>query len=337
MAAMTSTHISGARILSGTRIFSVAAVALALVAAPAAATVRDGVDAWQKGDYASAVAQWKGPAAAGDADAQFNLAQAYKLGRGVPLDLGVAQSWFRKAAEQGHEQAQANLGLILFQQGDRAGAMPWLQKSADRGEPRAQYVVGTALFNGDLLARDWPRAYALMTQAAASGLPQAKASLQQMDKYLSSADREKGLQMAQTIARQTAAAAPATKAPEPASPRAAPRAPIATAAIPPSLPASAPAGPSAAKPKPAAPAAALASAGGRWKIQLGAYGAEGGAQTAWRTLTAKAPQLASLQPSYARAGAVTRLQAGPLGSKAAADKACAAARSAGAACFPVAP
>ncbi|HEX8064384.1 MAG TPA: SPOR domain-containing protein, partial [Allosphingosinicella sp.] len=46
---------------------------------------------------------------------------------------------------------------------------------------------------------------------------------------------------------------------------------------------------------------------------------------------------AGLQPQYVAAGAVTRLQAGPLPNRAAADRVCAAAKAAGAACFPVAP
>lgn len=45
-----------------------------LFAVPAAAqTVRSGVEAWQKGDHAAAVAAWTPLAARGDADAAFNL------------------------------------------------------------------------------------------------------------------------------------------------------------------------------------------------------------------------------------------------------------------------
>jgi len=76
-----------------------------LAAAPAHADVKDGVDAWQAGNYAAAVAQWRPLALAGDADAQFNLGQAYKLGRGVPADLVQAEAWYRRAAKQGHLQA----------------------------------------------------------------------------------------------------------------------------------------------------------------------------------------------------------------------------------------
>ena len=62
--------------------------------APFALQVKAGVDAWSNGDYATAVKAWQAPAAAGDADAMFNLAQAYKLGRGVPQDLAKAEALY---------------------------------------------------------------------------------------------------------------------------------------------------------------------------------------------------------------------------------------------------
>ena len=130
-----------------------AALSLIIIAGvPALADTKAGVDAWNKGDYATAVAEWRKAAIAGDADAQFNLGQAYKLGRGVPVDLPMAESWYRKAALQGHPQAEDNYGLALFQDGKRDQAVPWLEKAVARGEPRAQLVLGTMLFNGDGVA-----------------------------------------------------------------------------------------------------------------------------------------------------------------------------------------
>ena len=149
-----------------------------------------GVSAWRRGDYAAAIAAWQPLADGGNADAQFNLAQAYRLGRGVPADEGMAQGWYRRAADQGHMQAQANYGLLLYQNGDQRSAMPWLEKAADQGDARAQYVVGTALFNGDPLPRDWVRAYVLMSRAAGSGLPSAVASLAEMNRYIPASQRQ---------------------------------------------------------------------------------------------------------------------------------------------------
>jgi uncharacterized protein len=174
-----------------------------LSASPALADVKAGVDAWSQGDYGKAIAQWRPLAVAGDADAQFNMGQAYKLGRGVPVDLKMAEDWYRKASLQGHLQAEDNYGLILFQNGDRQKALPLIERSSARGEPRSQYVLGTALFNGDMVKKDWVRAYALMTRSSASGLAPASASLAQMDRYIPLDQRQQGLAMAQQL-EQTA-------------------------------------------------------------------------------------------------------------------------------------
>jgi cell division septation protein DedD len=322
-----------------------AMMVVAAIATPgAAATVKDGVDAWQKGNYAAAVSIWQPLAESGDADAAFNLAQAYKLGRGVTADLGQAKTWYGKSAQAGHVQGAANYGLLLFQDGDRKSAMPWISKAADAGDPRAQYVLGTALFNGDLTAKDWPKAYALMTRAAAAGLPQATTSLSQMDQYMSPEDRQKGLQMASQMAsrpvpptgRQLITGGEMRTF---AAPPSAPAGDLST--LPPTRVAEAPKPvrmPPAPKPpapaRAAAPAPVLASAGGRWMVQLGAYGSQDVAVTAWRSVAGK---LGGLRPSYEKAGAVVRLRAGPLADRNAAAKACSAAKAAGAACFPVAP
>ena len=300
------------------------AAALALGGSSALADVKAGVDAWQAGNYAAAVREWRPLADKGDRDAQFNLGQAYKIGRGVPMDLKIAQTWYEKAAQQGHSQAQANLGLILFQNGDRAKAMPWIRKAAEGGDPRAQYVLGTALFNGDIVQKDWPRAYALMSQAAAAGLPPAAANLEQMDKYIPLGQRQQGLAIAQQMQRRSAVAAAA-----PARPTRTPGA-VAQTSAPPSRSAQD------AVVAASAPSKA-AAAGGGWRVQLGAFGNTANARRQWDVLRAKVGALGNLQPAFVPAGAMTRLQAGPVANRAAAEKVCAAAKAAGSACFPVAP
>src|SRR3954453_9751662 len=100
--------------------YLVAAVIAAFVAAPVAAqSVKAGIDAWQRAEYANAVAIWRPLAESGDADAQFNLGQAYRLGRGVPINLAAAKTWFERAAATGHVDAETTLGLLLFQNGEQ--------------------------------------------------------------------------------------------------------------------------------------------------------------------------------------------------------------------------
>lgn len=326
-------------------ILGAAATVAALGAVPAAADVKAGVEAWSRGDYATAIDQWRPLAIAGDADAQFNLAQAYKLGRGVTLDPALAESWFRKAALQGHVQAQDNYGLALFQANKKADALPWLEKSVARGEPRTQLVLGTMLFNGDAVPRDYPRAYALMSRASTSGLQSASQTLAQMDQYISPEDRQRGTALAERYAAQEKIArsglSPASPPPISATgpSRPAPRtvtpvarttvpastvspAPVPQRAVPERAPAPAPRVAAKPAPKPVQkPAAKPVAGSGKWRIQLGAFRDRGNAETLWGKVRGK---LGGAQPSYVTAGPVTRLQAGGFASRADATRACAA-------------
>ncbi|MHA6334491.1 SPOR domain-containing protein [Qipengyuania sp. CAU 1752] len=176
-------------------------MAAALLAAPSAALadVKAGVDAWSAGDYVAAVREWRDPAAKGDPDALFNMAQAYRLGRGVEQNAKQAEVFYAKAAAKGHLKAADNLGLLMFQGGRREEAMPYVTAAADRGDPRAQYLLGIAHFNGDLVEKDWVRAYALMTLANAASLPQAGPAIRQMDDFIPLEQRQKAQPLAATI------------------------------------------------------------------------------------------------------------------------------------------
>jgi len=316
--------LATAAALAGSAVF-----AQAQAPTPGANSVRSGVEAWQAGNYDVAIRTWRPLADRGDADAQYNIAQAYFLGRGVPQNMTLAEQWYERAARQGHEEAQANYGLLLFQNGRRREAMQWIERSAERGDPRAQYVFGTALFNGDLIPQDLPRAYALMARAAQQNLPPAVTQLAEMERHLTPQDRARGVELARAL----------RTAPQPVAAPAGPTR-VAAASVPPS---SARPGmqtpprvvrqtpsPAQAAPRQAAPAPAPA-AGGRWRIQLGAFSNEANARRAWSAVSGR---LGGLSPSFVRAGAVVRLQAGPLRDRAAAVRACAGA---GGGCFPVAP
>lgn len=340
------------------RLIFVTALAAGLIAmAPAArADVKSGVDAWNEGDYARAVAEWRPLAAAGNADAQFNLGQAYKLGRGVAVDLPVALEWFRKASDQGHEKAIDNYGLLLFQQGRREEAMPFIRISAQRNEPRAQYVYGTALFNGDLAPRDWVRAYALMMRASQAGVQQAKTSLAQMDQFVPEEQRKQGQELAAAMARGEAPSLADTTpvAPRPSSAKpavaSAPARPAAQAAAPaivaqdgpqarppvrkrgpqPVAPVQTAAAAPAASPPPAALPAPPAS--GRYRVQLGAFRVDGRAQALWKSLSGRVAGLSAYQPNYVVTSGLTRLLVGPVGSSADGQKLCARIKTTGTPC-----
>ncbi|MEH6756791.1 MAG: SPOR domain-containing protein [Parasphingorhabdus sp.] len=313
------------------------------LASPALADVKDGVDAWGRGDYRAAIAEWRGPADAGDADAQFNMGQAYKLGRGVEMDLTKAEQYYKTAANQGHLQASDNYGLILFQNKRQSEALPYLQASANRGESRAQYVLGTGHFNGDFVEKDWIKAYALMTRAAAAGLSQATSNMAQMDKYIPLDERRKAIelagQMEENEKRVRTAQVGGLRSPPSSGEIETARLPASAAVVPPSVPTPTPVAPPIVKTAPvvtaapakkpvSAPPPATATATGNWRVQLGAFSDQSKAKALWNRLEKQISDLNGLQPYLVAAGSITRLQAGPLASKAEANKICSAVKAA---------
>ncbi len=292
------------------------------MAAPALADVKAGVDAWARGDWAVAVGEWRAPAVAGDADAQFNLGQAYKLGRGVPLDLNQAETWYGRAAQQGHPEAEDNYGLLLYQNGKRAEAVQWLDRSATRDQSSAQFVLGTMLFNGDVLPKDWKRAYALMTRASWSGYAPARAALVEMDRHVPQTDKQAGLALARNFTPATAtrparvaSVAPPARVSASAPPRETVRdIPPARVAAP---------RPTPVREEAPAPAASAAVRDGGWRVQLGAFGDPANARRLWGQV---AGRFAGRQPFYPKSGAITKLQVGPFASSAEASRACGAIR-----------
>ena len=111
--------------------------------------------AYQRGDYATALREWRPLTEQGYADAQFNLGVMYDEGRGVPQDDAEAVKWYRKAAEQGDAGAQYNLG-VMYGNGlgvpqDYAQAHMWYNLAASRfppGEDRDKAVK-----NRDIVAK----------------------------------------------------------------------------------------------------------------------------------------------------------------------------------------
>lgn len=331
------------------------------LAVPAAAGVKEGVEKWQAGDHKAAVIEWLPFAAKGDPDALFNLGQAYKLGRGVPVDLAKAEDFYRRAAAKGHAPAQTNLGIVLAQRGDKVAAAELWQKAAEKRDARAQYMLGILYFNGDTLAKDWPRAYAYMLAANNAGLPQASRALDTMNANIPKADRDRGSQIAEAFfagdrlansgrpierPRDVAPATPAAKAaPKPAVPAAVAASPVSR-----SLPARPVDRPqpavvkSVVTPPPARvasvdPAAAgsppgAAARAAQWRVQVGAFSRRARAEEAWQEIRqASAGLLKSAAPHYEEAGNVVRLQIGAYDRAAEATALCDSLKQAGHSCF----
>jgi TPR repeat protein len=127
-------------------------LALSVVGGAAAGTLDDGVAAYQRGDYATAMRLLRPLADQGNPDAQFNLGMMCAHGHGAPQDYGEAVKWYRKAADQGFGAAWANLGEMHANgQGvpqDYAQAAKLFRTAATRGNGAAQNGLGVLYLMG---------------------------------------------------------------------------------------------------------------------------------------------------------------------------------------------
>ena len=97
------------------------------------------------------IALWHLKAQLGNARAQYFLAKAYALGRGVPEDHIESAKWARKAADQGSARAQ----YLLAQAYSLGSGVPWdpvqmitwLRKSAEQGNRRRSISARDVAWN----------------------------------------------------------------------------------------------------------------------------------------------------------------------------------------------
>lgn len=99
--------------LLGTTARAVLLFGMLAVAGPALADFDDGAAAYEAGDYAQAMEQWRPLAEDGNAEAQYWVGRLFEQGQGVPASLARAAMWFRLAAGQENSQAQAALDGVL--------------------------------------------------------------------------------------------------------------------------------------------------------------------------------------------------------------------------------
>ncbi len=114
---------------------------LFIMAMPAHADFRSGVDAFKRGNYAVAKAEFEVLAKQGMAAAQTNLGLIYSKGYGVPINKAEAVRWYLLAAETDHPIAQNNLGYMYINgQGlprDRVLGLMWLTFASENGYAKA--------------------------------------------------------------------------------------------------------------------------------------------------------------------------------------------------------
>ncbi|MBI2820152.1 MAG: sel1 repeat family protein [Acidobacteria bacterium] len=175
-----------------------------------------GMDAYARGDFKTAMEEWRPLAERGNPSAQTNLGVMYYQGRGVRPDSEEAMRWYRLAALKGYPEAYYNMGVAytegkgveqsseealrwykaaaeggyvaaqlllgnLYSRGqgveaDAKEAARWFQAAADQGDSTAQFLLATAYLSGNGVDQDDVQAYKWLTITAERGNDQAKAS-----------------------------------------------------------------------------------------------------------------------------------------------------------------
>ncbi|KAF8941287.1 hypothetical protein BGZ47_007446 [Haplosporangium gracile] len=97
------------------------------------------------GHLSNAVSWYRKAALKGDLEGQYSLGVMIYYGRGVPLDRKEGERWVRKAADQGHKDAEAGMGVVCIHLKDYSGAMQWCLKA---GNPISHYHIGVLYYNG---------------------------------------------------------------------------------------------------------------------------------------------------------------------------------------------
>ncbi len=136
-------------------------------------TIADSADSPPKGDLSNKAKALLKQAEQGEAEAQYELGKLYKIGYGVPKDVGAAAMWFQKAAVQGHAAAQFEFGYC-YRSGkgvleDDTAAAAWFLKSAEQGNTEAQSMLGTCYLHGTGVPKDLAESAKWFRTAAEQG------------------------------------------------------------------------------------------------------------------------------------------------------------------------
>ena len=170
------------------------ALLMLLVAGPLHATLAEGIQAYERGQFANALQFLLPLANEGDAVAQHHLGLMYEEGKGVRSDPVQARQWFERAAKVGYAEAQFRLGRLHADgkgvTADGVQAARWYLLAAGQGHLDAQYSLGTMFKLGRGVPADPVQAYLWFDRAAEQGLGNARVQRDFLSEQLSPAQLE---------------------------------------------------------------------------------------------------------------------------------------------------
>ena len=128
-----------------------------------------GLSAYNNKNYKEAVEWYLTAAEQGHTDAQYNLGVFYEIGEGVDQSWRESIKWYRKAAEQGHSKAQNTLGDRYYSSASYTEAIKWYRKAAAQGNIDAQFSISACYSNGEGVSKSESEAVKWCRKAAEQG------------------------------------------------------------------------------------------------------------------------------------------------------------------------
>jgi len=117
-------------------------------------------------------------AQSGDLDAMIEIAGAYLVGLGTPIDRPAALKWVHLAATKGHVQSQFSYGKICLlgelRPKDIAEAIRWFRLAAEKQNPDAELSLAQAYVKGEGVEADQKEAVRWLKLSATHGHPVAQ-------------------------------------------------------------------------------------------------------------------------------------------------------------------
>lgn len=118
---------------------------------------------------------------AGSVQEEIRVAGNYLIGRGVPIDPVQSAYWYRRAADQGDPEAQAELGYFYMAgvgvPRDESTAIKWFTRAAGSGSRLAKLNLAAIYMKGIGVHRDTTLGFNILNQLAQKGYPVAESYL----------------------------------------------------------------------------------------------------------------------------------------------------------------
>ncbi len=150
------------------------------------ADYQSGLDAYNRGDYTTALHDWKAvvipPHPAIFAETHYAIGMLYWTGQGVTKDYFEASKWMHQAADLNHAGAQAKLGYLYTEgiavEQNYEQAFHWFTRAARQGNIDGQYNLGIFYLNGWGTPQNKTMAAQYLAAASTQGDESAEQTLQ---------------------------------------------------------------------------------------------------------------------------------------------------------------